>query len=231
MERSELERAAAQIDWAHTIDLGQGVITRGRWDTPRIFERLQVAAELKGRTVLDVGCWDGFYSFEAERRGAHRVLATDSFVWQAGHKEGFLLARAALQSQVEACEIDVLELSPGRLGTFDVVLFLGVLYHMKHPLLALERVASVTERLLVVETAVDLLYLPGKPALAFYPGAELGQDATNWFGPTPEAVEAMLRSVGFTQVERVWPPRRHLLLLRFLSLFGAKGRAIFHARK
>lgn len=233
MDRAELQDAVRKIDWAHTIDLGQGLTTPGRWNTPQVFERLGLSGELQGKSVLDVGCWDGYYSFRAERLGARRVLATDAFIWKAGHKDGFLLARGALQSSVEDREIDVLDLSPEAVGTFDVVLFLGVLYHMKHPMLAMERVASVTGELLVVETVIDLLYLPGKRAMAFYPGSELEQDATNWFGPTPEAVEAMLRLAGFKRVERVWPSRGRMWLWRILSLFGSKAikRAVFHARR
>ena len=234
-DRADLERAAAAIRWAHRIDLGQGVITPGLWNTPGILERLHLPADLSGQTVLDVGCWDGFYSFEAERRGASRVLATDSFTWQRkswGSKDGFDLARRVLNSRVEDLEIDPLDLSPERVGMFDVVLFLGVLYHMKHPMLALERVAAVTRRLLVVETVIDLLYAP-RPALAFYPGAELNQDDSNWFGPSPSAVEAMLRAAGLPRVERVWPSGGRLLAWRALSLFGPKAikRAVFHAYK
>ncbi|HYM13891.1 MAG TPA: DUF1698 domain-containing protein, partial [Bryobacterales bacterium] len=220
MNRAELEKAVAAIRWAHRIDLGSGIVTPGLWDTPRIVERLRLPADLSGQTVLDVGCWDGFYSFEAERRGAQRILATDSFTWQGkswGTRQGFELARRALHSRVEDCEIDVLELAPETVGVFDVVLFLGVLYHMKHPMLALERAASVTGRLLIVETVIDLLYVPGR-ALAFYPGAELDRDDSNWFGPTPAAVEAMLRSAGFARVERVWPSPARLLLWRALSV-------------
>jgi tRNA (mo5U34)-methyltransferase len=235
LDRAELERAVAGIHWAHRIDLGNGLVTPGEWNTPEILQRLHLPADLSGQTVLDVGCWDGFYSFEAERRGARCVLATDSFTWQRkswGSKDGFDLARRALRSRVEGREIDVLELSPESVGVFDVVLFLGVLYHMKHPMLALERVASVTGRLLILETVIDLLYAP-RPALAFYPGVELNQDDSNWFGPTPSAVEAMLRAVGFRRVERVWPASGRLLLWRAMSLFAPKAikRAVFHAYK
>jgi tRNA (mo5U34)-methyltransferase len=230
MDPTELRKAVNAIRWAHRIDLGHGIVTPGEWNTPEVLSSLQLPADLSGQTVLDVGCWDGFYSFAAEQRGAARVLSTDSFIWQAGHKEGFLLARQALGSKVEAAEIDVLDLSPERVGMFDIVLFLGLLYHMKHPMLALERAASVTRRLLIVETVIDLLYLPGK-ALAFYPGSELGRDGTNWFGPTPAAVGAMLRAVGFARVERVWPSAGRLRLWRAMSLFGPKAikRAVFHA--
>jgi len=234
-DRADLERAVAAIRWAHRIDLGQGVVTPGEWNTLEILDRLHLPADLSGQTVLDVGCWDGFYSFAAERRGASRVLATDSFTWQRrswGSKDGFDLARRVLNSRVEDLEIDVLDLSPERAGVFDVVLFLGVLYHMKHPMLALERVAAVTRRLLVVETVIDLLYAP-RPALAFYPGAELNQDDSNWFGPSPSAVEAMLRAAGFPRVERVWPSEGRLRAWRVISLFGPRAikRAVFHAYK
>jgi tRNA (mo5U34)-methyltransferase len=230
MDLEELRAAVRAIQWAHRIDLGHGVTTPGEWDTARTLRRLDLPEDLTGQTVLDVGCWDGFYSFAAERRGAKRVLATDSFVWRSGRKQGFLLARQALDSKVEHAELDVLDLSPEQIGTFDVVLFLGVLYHMRHPMLALDRVAAVTKRLLVVETVIDLLYLPGK-ALAFYPGSELGDDHTNWFGPTPAALEAMLRAVGFARVEMVWPSAKRLLIWRAMSIFGPKAikRAVYHA--
>jgi tRNA (mo5U34)-methyltransferase len=166
---------------------------------------LGLPERLDGKTVLDVGAWDGFFSFEAERRGAARVLATDSFAWRGdgwGSKAGFDLAREALHSKVEDVTIDVLELSPDRIGVFDVVLCLGVLYHMRHPMLAMERVFSVTGDQLILETHVDLLTLP-RPAIALYPHGELDGDPTSWCGPNPAAVEAMLEAVGFRRVKLV----------------------------
>src|SRR5581483_10238018 len=154
MDAQTLRDRAGSIAWYHSMDLGQGVQTRGISDARRGLKRLQIP-DLHGKTVLDVGAWDGFYSFEAERRGAARVLATDSFSWDGGgwgRKDGFELAREALGSKVEDRNIDVLELSPENVGTFDVVFFLGVLYHMRHPMLALEHVASVTKELLILET-------------------------------------------------------------------------------
>lgn len=203
---ASLRRRASEINWHHTIDLGHGIVTRGKDNTPRKLARLGLPESLEGKTVLDVGAWDGFFSFEAERRGADRVLATDSFVWEGSvegfGKEGFDLAREALGSEVEEMRIDALELSADRVGTWDLVLFLGVLYHMRHPLLALERVAEVTREMLVVETLVDML-AHRRPALALYAGSEVARDDTNWFGPNPAAVVAMLRTVGFDRVEVV----------------------------
>src|SRR5262245_51776091 len=231
MTRAELEHAVSQIQWVHQIDLGQGIVTPGAWDTPAVLERLQLP-DLTGQSVLDIGSWDGFYSFAAERRGAARVLATDSLAWQYS-RGGFDLAHRVLQSKVEAREIDVLDLRPDTVGTFDIVLMLGILYHMRHPMLALDRAFSVTRKLMVVETVVDLLYLPATRALKFYPGRELGDDESNWFGPTPLALEAMLLAAGFSRVQLVWPTISRLRWWRLQSLFGPRAikRVVMHAWK
>lgn len=203
MNREEIAARMSAVNWYHTIELAPGLWTPGVDHTPRRIEGLALPSDLSGWSVLDIGAWDGALSFEAERRGAARVLATDSFCWGGegwGTKQGFEFARRALDSHVEDLEIDVLDLSPERIGTFDLVLFVGVLYHMRHPLLALERVASVTERLLLVDTHVSLLD-EDEPMLRFYPGSELADDPTNWFGPNPAAVDAMLRTVGFSRLE------------------------------
>src|SRR5262249_15301990 len=150
--------------------------------------------DLRGKSVLDIGAWDGYYSFQAERSGAQRIVAADSFVWNKENwspgKDGFELAREVLESKVEDVNIDVMELSPGNVGIFDVVLFLGVLYHLRHPFLAIERVASVTGELLVLETQVDAISYD-RPAMVLYPDRELANDPTNWWAPNPAAVEAM----------------------------------------
>lgn len=206
MTPDELRQAVGGIRWYHRIDLGGGIVTPGESDTFRVLPRLGFPASFKGMTVLDVGAWDGFYSFEAERRGADRVLATDHFCWSGegwGTKDGFDLAHRVLNSKVEAKDIDVLDLSPETVGTFDVVLFTGVLYHMRHPLLALERVASVTRNWLILETAVDMLW-KRRPALAFYPANELNHDPTNWFAPNPQALRGMLDAVGYRRVAIVF---------------------------
>lgn len=206
MQPEEIKARVAELRWHHSINLGHGIITPGQDNSERKLQRLKLPESLAGMTVLDVGAWDGFFSFEAERRGASRVLATDSYSWDGSHdwgsKRGFDLARTALGSTVEDRTIDVLDLAPEKVGQFDVVLFLGVLYHMKHPLLAIERVASVTRDMMVVETVVDMLSTR-RPAMAYYAGSELGKDATNWCGPNPAAVVAMLRTAGFRRVKIV----------------------------
>ena len=240
MTRDELRQRVAAQRWFHQIDLGEGLVTPGLDDSRAKLARLRLPASLAGLTVLDVGAWDGYFSFEAERRGAARVLAVDSYCWSGdgwGSKAGFDLARAALQSRVEDAEIEVVDLDPGKIGTFDVVLFLGVLYHMRHPLLALEKVAAVTAGLLILETKVDML-TTRYPAVAYYPGMELNNDPTNWWGPNPAALTAMLRAVGFKRIELVDPPRPPWS--RALRALGHGGKAwreyrrdrvVLHARK
>ncbi|MBW2698726.1 MAG: DUF1698 domain-containing protein [Deltaproteobacteria bacterium] len=205
--------------WVHRIDLGGGVVTPGAWNSDETWRRLGVDVLLKDKSVLDVGSWDGYYAFRAEQAGARRVKATDWYCWGGpgwGTKDGFDLVHEVLESNVESQEIDVLDLSPQAVGRFDAVLFLGVLYHMQHPMLALEKVASVTRELLVVETLVDLVHLD-RPALAFYPGSSLEGDHTNWFGPNEAAVKNMLLEVGFSRVERVWPAPLQMSAWRWAS--------------
>lgn len=221
MDSAEIRDLIGKVNWYHRIDLGNGIITPGVDNSRERLDSLELPDSLRGRTVLDIGAWDGFFSFEAERRGAARVLATDSFCWGGegwGTKEGFDAARRILGSRVEDLEIDAMELSPEAVGVFDVVLFVGVLYHMRHPLLALERVAAVTGDQLILDTHTAMTE-ETRPVMLFYPDSELNNDATNWWGANPSAIEAMLRDVGFTRMVRKHP-----------ELISA-GRFIVHAWK
>lgn len=237
MGMTDMAQLQAQVDaisWYHTMDLGHGVQTKGLYDPGQRLERYNLPA-LTGKSVLDVGAWDGFWSFEAERRGASRVLATDSFSWTGqnwGSKAGFELARRALGSSVDDQTIDVLDLSPETVGQFDVVLFLGILYHMRHPQLAIDRVASVCRNTLVLETHVDLLLLR-RPAMALYRWDELSGDITNFVGPNPAGVKTMLHRAGFTDVE-VQPPSSYWYhaAKTMANKFMHRGqRMVFHATR
>jgi tRNA (mo5U34)-methyltransferase len=201
---------AQSIHWFHSHSFADGETTQG--DKPA--ETLRKEAEVifrhsvAGKSVLDIGAWDGFFSFEAERRGAARVLATDHFCWSGegwGTKAGFDYAHAKLGSMVETLDIDVPGIGPDTVGTFDVVLFLGVLYHVKDPLSCLEKVASVTGEMMVIETETALDILPW-PVMRYYEGAELNNDATNFWAPNQRGLQAMLRDVGFRRFETATHP-------------------------
>jgi tRNA (mo5U34)-methyltransferase len=244
---SDLRARVDAIRWYHSIDLGHGVVTPGADNTPFRLPRIGLPESLAGKSVLDVGAWDGFFSFEAERRGAVRVVAADYYSWHGvgwgtgDGKAGFRLAKEALSSRVEDVDVDVMQLSPERIGTFDVVLFLGVLYHVPDPLGALERVASVTKELLILETVVDMVGM-SRPAAACYPGRELNNDPTNWWGPNHAAVTGMLTRVGFARAEPLTPPRAALFRAARATWHALRGknawpsafrqdRAVFHAWK
>lgn len=195
----------SRIKWFHSIDLGHGLVTKGVIDVARSLRQYQLPEDLTGKTFLDIGAWDGAFSFAAERRGARRVLATDWFIWKGmgwGSKQGFETARRALHSKVEDLTIDVYDISPELIGKWDVVLFAGVLYHLQDPLRALQRVAGVTGELLILETAIDFRSCR-RPAIAFYPGRELNDDPTNWCAPNLGALKGMLRACGFREIRVV----------------------------
>jgi tRNA (mo5U34)-methyltransferase len=204
------ETLQAEVDsrtWFHTIDLGNGVRTPGQKDTPTEVGIMHLP-DTTGRSVLDIGAYDGFYSFESERRGAARVVAADSWSWNwpgCDARRNFDLAHEVLHSSVEAKTVMVEDLSPETVGgTFDIVLFLGVLYHAPDPLGYLKAVRSVTAGVAVVETIVDLLDID-VPAAAYYAADSMNADSSNVFGPNPAAVEGMLLDAGFARVTRFDP--------------------------
>ena len=146
--------------WFHSIELGEGVRTKTESvmgepvDHPRKpWETIQqcIPRDMRGKSLLDVGCNAGFYSFEAKRLGATRVLGVDA---QRQHVRQGLFVRKVLGLDVEFRRLNVYELNPRTVGQFDVTLALGLLYHLKHPILALENLYQVTKELLVIETAI-----------------------------------------------------------------------------
>lgn len=201
-----LAQRVREIDWYHTIELPGDIMTPGVNRTSVSLSRLALPPSLVGKSVLDVGAWDGFYSFEAAKRGATRVMATDSYVWRGRWGQaGFLLARRALglDGVVEDRLIDVMDLTPQAVGRFDVVLLLGVLYHLRDPIGALERVVSVCDDLLVIETETALNFLP-IPAARLWRIRELNEDDTNWWSLNRVALVALLHRFGFGDVRVVY---------------------------
>ncbi len=220
--------------WWHSIDLGHGVVTPGHKTAELLaaeWEALRLPS-LSGKSVLDIGAWDGYFSFAAERAGAARVVALDHFVWSFDReapvppppetgpspspesvpglwrpdtlpgKRPFDLARSTLGSSVEVVVGDFMAMDLEALGEFDIVLFLGVIYHMRHPLLALERLRAVTGDLAVIESeAIAVETLAEAPWALFVEERDDNGDPTNWWIPTGSAVAAMSRAAGFARVD------------------------------
>jgi tRNA (mo5U34)-methyltransferase len=244
-----LEMSKAVPMWWHSIDLGQGVVTDGAQSADVLAKRVQSLnlPDLHGKHVLDIGAYDGFYSFEAERRGAARVVALDHYVWSLDLPEhikywqackdkgtvpdpyhetphwrpdelpgklGFNTAHRALSSKVEAIVGDFLKVDVKQLGTFDVVFFLGVLYHMENPLEAMKRVAEFTKQLAIIETAA--VNFPGyehSSLCEFYESNELNNDVSNWWAPNERGLEGLCRGAGFSGVKvLIKPPAQSISL-------------------
>jgi tRNA (mo5U34)-methyltransferase len=207
------EEVAAVEHWYHHIEVAPGVVTPGVHDSPAGLRFLKLPENLEGKRVLDVGARDGFFSFEAEKRGAE-VLAIEAVARE--HLKGFDTAASLLGSRVEMRTINVYDLSPEEVGTFDVILFLGVLYHLRDPMLALDRLWGVAKpgALVWVEShTIDRGFVDPRtdalgaladvaPALVdvpiaqFYPRRMLG-NPSNWWGPNLAGLRAMVEAAGF----------------------------------
>ncbi len=238
MTRDEIQKRVERLGpWFHCIDLGGGLLTKTRSavgepvEHPRpTWEKVRACLpeEMAGRSVLDVGCNAGFYAVELKRRGAGRVLGVDS---QRNLVRQALFVRDVLGLDIEYRRLSVYDLDPRELGQFDVTLALGLVYHCKHLVLALERLFAVTRGLLVLETAIypperspgSFTYEVGGLQPLLHPLAyvenpgEAKEAIYNWFLPGTESLVALLKNVGFDEVE-VFPATQ-------------SDRAIFACRK
>jgi tRNA (mo5U34)-methyltransferase len=207
------EAIAKQSKWHHKIEVAPGVWTPGLQDTPTVLSQIGMPADLSGMRVLDIGARDGFFTFEAERRGAAEVLALDN---ESPHNTGFAIAAELLGSKATYVTENVYSLDPERYGRFDLVLFLGVIYHLRHPLLALDRIHDVCapgglmllETHMIDEGLVDANgdwrkladfnpELTALPIVQYYPANMLGGDPTSQWAPNRVALEGWLRGSGF----------------------------------
>jgi tRNA (mo5U34)-methyltransferase len=198
--------AGTSFTWHQRWELAPGVPTPGPNDVGWLMKVVGLPDDLTGRSVLDIGASNAACAFEAERRGASRVVAVDIF--PAEHY-GFTALAELLESDATFVRSSVYGLPSVLSERFDVVLFLGVLYHLRHPLLALDEVRQVTRGEMLLETAVSDAALNDagdEPVVAFYRGDELGGDPSNWFAPNTRALLDWCASCGFdaTLVD-AWP--------------------------
>jgi tRNA (mo5U34)-methyltransferase len=242
------KRAEALGPWFHNMELN------GVWTAPDHFlgnypavkwQKFSgaIPQDLTGKSVLDIGCNGGFYSIEMKKRGASRVLGIDF--------DDAYLAQARFAAQTTGHDIEFRKLSVYDLGAlgerFDVVLFMGVLYHLRHPLLALDLIHEhVAGDMLVFQSmqrgskdviSVEENYTfwqtehfddPSYPKMHFIEH-RYADDPTNWWAPNSACVEAMLRSAGFEIVQH---PETEVYICRRVdappgaeAVYPAKGRS------
>ena len=191
------------IDWFHSIPFPDGTMSdgAGKYENLKACADLVFRFPLAGKSVLDIGAYDGFFSFEAEKRGAECILATDYFAWEVlGHKDAFDYAKKKLKSKVADKVIDLPDLTIESVGQFDTVLFLGVLYHLKDPMVQLERLIPLVREVFMIETLTAANDL-NRPVLQYVPGSSLNNDSSNYFAPNLLALSAMLADLGYTNIE------------------------------
>ena len=215
--RQEMESRIAELGpWFHNLRFGdvQTAPEHFLGDYPQVkYERFREAlpADMSGRSVLDIGCNAGFYSFEMKRRGARRVLGIDT--------DEHYLRQARFAAEVSGLDVSFEQMPVWDVATlgekFDLVIFMGVLYHLRHPLLALDLIHEhvAKDTLLfqsmqrgsreIAELATDYDFNapapfdePGYPKMHFIEH-KYASDETNWWVPNRACAEAMLRSSGF----------------------------------
>jgi len=192
--------------WFQKVEVFPGYFSPG-WSDPKI-EKLPyfgLPEDLTGKRVLDIGCAEGFFSFEAEKRGAREVIGIDSF---PDSVRRFNIVKSARQSDATAYLMNVYDLEPKRLGTFDLVLFYGVFYHLKHPQLALERIRTICTGDLLFQTHIyEEPAVVGTPWARFYPHGYMSGSKNELWDPTvfwlfnSACCVAMLDHVGFTDLK------------------------------
>ncbi len=210
---ADLNSIVNSLEWYQTLELGNGIITPGRFDHRPYLDNYSLPETLNGKTVLDVGAASGFFSFEFERRGAN-VVATDLPEWfnhdfgpnyrpdktvesgQVYLHRPFEVARDALGSKVQRKLINIYDISPETTGTFDIVFCGSVLLHLTDPIKALWNLASVTREKAIIATVIDRE--ESERPIATMMGYGRGDV---WWIPTRACLELMTVSAGFAGIE------------------------------
>lgn len=192
--REEVE----QLKWVHTIDLGNGIVTPGAWPPNPLILAAFSDIDFVGKKVLDIGCWDGLWAFEAEKRGASEVYATDCISQRWGTTSTFDLARKVLHSKSHYDpNISVFDI--GRLGVhdFNLAIFCGIYYHLRDPLQAFSRLRLVMadSALMVVEG--DVIYDVDDAYAKFFYRNTWNKDPSNWWIPTIPCLREWIESSYF----------------------------------
>lgn len=212
-ETPDLRAEAERYSWYHSIELGDGVVTKGMFDHRPVLDRYPIPEDLSGKRCLDVATMDGYWAFEMERRGAESVTAIDidhpdDLDWPASLRgdhdtrldetkaERFALARRALGSNVERVVLSAYDLSP-ELGEFDFVFCGDLLLHLKDPITPVENIRSVcTDSAVIVNVIKRFRFREGEP-LADLDGIE----TFTWWTTNMTGLVRIVQAAGFARVE------------------------------
>jgi len=196
-----------KINWWHSIELPDYGVTKGRVGSDHcsahvISDRFGMPEDLLGKTVLDIGTFDGLFAFEAEKRGA-KVTAIDCYQSSAENGNGFMLAKGLLESDVEFYHFSLKDfVEYGVTNYFDICLYYGVLYHVENPLRELSYLSQVTKEFALIESAIIQNEHSGRNIWEFNNGFD--NDKTNFWYCSFKGLESVLKYVGFREVQLVW---------------------------
>jgi tRNA (mo5U34)-methyltransferase len=220
LSADDIRTRMADFEWYHRIDLGHGIFTPGQYDLQPILAHYGIPESLEGKAVLDIGPAHGFFSFELERRGAARVVTAELPNWaehdaspavgaaqHALHDDGVGYHRGALgfaiqarRSRVERCFCNVYDLTPERVGLFDLVFCASVLLHLTDPLRALYAIRRVCREQALIATGIDVDPAVAAQSRATFVGTPTGH--AFWL-PTMTCLEQMAFAAGFLHVTRI----------------------------
>ena len=196
----DVQRSIQQYRWYHSIPLGNGLYTPGKrsyQDLAEKLEMMKLPSDLTGRSVLDVGCNEGYFSIEAHNRGASMVLGLDNEQRKDVERK-YALIKSILNHGAEFQLMDVCEMDPNTIGTFDMVFFLSVFHHLRYPFLALDKVAAVTGKVAVMEFVV--IDTPSDKANSILVRG-FGHKGKVRLFPNRQFLTEMLRTAGFGEIE------------------------------
>ena len=220
MSQIEIQKLIDSVQvWHHRIELAPGIFTPGLQWTQDLLAGINLPEDLSGLRVLDLGARDGFFSFECERRGAAEVIAVD---YAPVGSTGFDVASKILDSKVKWLTANVYKINELNLGKFDLILFLGVIYHLRNPYLAIDRIydaLKIDGKVIVESHIIDSGFVNENgewitlkdidPRLEklqiaqFYQGGDLGGDHTSPWAPSLNTLEIMFQNSGFA-IDSSW---------------------------
>ena len=220
MNKTEIQQMIDSVPvWHHRIELAPGIFTPANQQTQDLLAAIDLPEDLSGLRVLDLGARDGFFSFECERRGAVEVIAVD---YAPVELTGFGVASKILNSNVKWFTANVYRINELNLGKFDLILFLGVIYHLRNPYLAIDRIydaLNIGGNVIVESHVIDGGFVNENgdwmnlqdldPRLAklqiaqFYQGGDLGGDHTSPWAPSLNTLEIFFQNSGFN-IDSSW---------------------------
>jgi len=194
------------LPWVHSIELPGGIVTPGKWGLPnKAILSLFDSIDFKGKSVLDIGCWDGLWSFEAEKRGATTVFATDD-ISQRSYRDHntFTVARELLKSKViYKPNVSVYDIDKLRKQDFDIILFFGVYYHLKYPLYAFSKLRRVCREGGLLLTEGQAFRSRKRSYARFYYNQWHQSDPSNWWIPSLRCLREMIESSFFRVTKEI----------------------------